>query len=622
MTSEAPRTRQGGNPTTSRIAWVDEPDVPECEPTKKWRVRLIKRQMTGKFEIEIGFRTRDRRPQIARIDAALRSDFNRIRRELDSRHARLPNDKRQALAFVEDLIRQTPTAPVIACASPCFCNRATGFVMPHKQYGSAPGAFVWDSTSAPPDFGAMRGDLRDHARDVLLPALSSPYLTFAILTPLASMLLGYVEQKVGVRLLSETAIFHFAGESSSGKTTLARAAEWVFGPPNIETDYEASERGIAEHAYRRNNLALVVDDTESLGLDDVQIWSSMQKIAHHVTRGRCRAISGRAARADLPEITWACFGISTGPESFADLAARLHHRRHGDRVRILDIKLPPMEAGGIFGSAVTALGKHVEDLAAMVTQIENSMLRCYGVLIDAWIEYLISHDVAARVQQLVDEFVNANAGGEDGLEQRFAKKYAVHVAAGVIGVEAGLLPWPLNWPMRAVRHCYLNSRAIRDPEGVAVNRALKRLAGALASRSRFPRVAEARGRYPLWRDDQLGFRLTATDGQRTWIAKDRLHLITRPEDFIGYRVFEKLVQMKFVQSSENPIGSRQFRVRAASGEICRVRLWRLNARKLCEWAAPARVRAPSDSSRNRSAAAATRPLSPPQGERVSSSRRR
>ena len=200
------------------------------------------------------------------------------------------------------------------------------------------------------------------------------------------------------------------------------------------------------------------------------------------------------------------------------------------------------------------------------------------------------------MQQLVDEFVNANAGGEDGLEQRFAKKYAVHVAAGVIGVEAGLLPWPLDWPMRAVRHCYLNSRAIRDPEGVAVNRALKRLAGALASRSRFPRVAEARGRYPFWRDDQLGFRLSAADGLRTWIAKDRLHLITRPEDFIGYRVFERLVQMKFVQSSENATGSRQIRVRAASGEICRVRLWRLNARKLCEWAAPARARAPSDSS--------------------------
>jgi len=620
--NQASQPRQRGNRAASRIAWVNEPDLPECEPTKAWRVRLTKLQMTGKFEIEIGFYTRDGRQQIVRIDNASRSDFDRTRRELDSRHARLPNDKKQALAFVESLIRATPTAPVIACASPTFCNGATGFVMPRKQYGSAVGAFVCDATSAPPDFGAIRGELGDDSRDVLSAALSSPYLTLAILTPLASMLLGYVEQKARVRLLSETAIIHFAGESSSGKTTLASVARWVFGSPNIETDYEASDRGIAEHAYRHSNLALIVDDTESAGMGDHETWNKMQKIAHHVPRGRGRAISGRAARSDLPELRWTCFGISSGPETFAELAARLRHSRHGDRVRMLDIKIPPTAAGGIFGSDVTASGRRVEDSAAMVTMIENAILRCHGVLIDAWIDYLVGHDVAARVQELVDEFVNANAGGEDGLEQRFAKKFAVLDAAGVIGVEAGLLPWPRDWPMRAVRHCYLNSREIRDPEGVAVNRALKRLARVLAAPVRFPRVKEARGHYPRWGDKQVGFRLVAEDGMRTWIAKDRLHLITDPEDFISHRVFDKLVQMRFVQSSANATASRQFRVRVESGEIQKVRLWRLNVNRLCAWASPALARAPSAVARNRSAAAAARPQSRPQRERAPSNRRR
>ena len=265
---------------------------------------------------------------------------------------------------------------------------------------------------------------------------------------------------------------------------------------------------------------------------------------------------------------------------------------------MLDIKVPPVAAGGIFGSAVTASGRRVEDTAAMVTAIENCILSCHGVLFDAWIEYLVNHDVVARVHELVDEFVNANAGGDDGLEQRFAKKFAVFYAAGVIGVEAGLLPWPKDWPRRTVRHCYLNSSAIRDPEGTSIKRALKRLARSLELETQFSRYAVRRGQYPYWRDGQIGLRLLGDAGATTWIAKDRLYLVVDFDDYASEdRVFDKLVQMKFVQASENTTGSRQFRVRADSGETCKVRLWRLNAKRLREWVSTTHERASRDTVR-------------------------
>ena len=501
----------------------------------------------------------------------------------NSRNARLPFDKKAALAFTESLIRQVPATAFIACASPVFCDDGTGFVMPNKRYGSARGRFIWDVENSPPEFGAIQGELSEYTQGVLIPALSSPYLTFAILNPLASALLGYVAQRRKVRLLSETAIIHFAGETSSGKTTLAQVAQSVSGSPEIDTDYEATDRGIAEQAYRRSHLGLVIDDTEAAGLGDEETWTKMQKFAQRVPRGRSKAISGRAKRSDLPELTWTTYALSSGPESLADLAARLHRQRQGDRVRLLDIILPLVGVGGIFGSAVTADGKRPANSGALIRRIEATIAMCYGVVFDAWMSFLVSHDVAERAIDLVAEFVTATAGGENGLEQRFASKFAVPYAAGVIAVEAGLFPWPADWPRRAVEHCYMNSRRARDPAGVDANRALKRLAGELTTATRFPQFRAQRGQYPTWRQDQIGVRLMAGGRTTTWFSKDRLALVCGGDSTIGERMFAKLVELKCVRSSTNASASQQVRVHRAPNVVEKVRLWPLDVKAFSAW---------------------------------------
>jgi hypothetical protein len=149
---------------STRIGLLNEPNVPECKPTQVWRARLIKIQMTGRYEIEIQFRTRLGKTDSLRIDAGLRSESERIRRELDSRNARLPFNKKAALAFTESLIRQVPATHFIACASPVFCDDGTGFVMPHRRYGTAAGRFIWDVENAPPEIGAIQGNLSDYTQ--------------------------------------------------------------------------------------------------------------------------------------------------------------------------------------------------------------------------------------------------------------------------------------------------------------------------------------------------------------------------------------------------------------------------------------------------------------------------
>ena len=108
------------------IGSLNEPNVPECKPSQVWKIRLIKIEMTGRYKIEIKFWTRPGKIGSLRVDAGSRSDFDRIRRELDSRNARLPFDKKAALAFTESLIRQVPATPFIACASPVFVTTVRG----------------------------------------------------------------------------------------------------------------------------------------------------------------------------------------------------------------------------------------------------------------------------------------------------------------------------------------------------------------------------------------------------------------------------------------------------------------------------------------------------------------
>lgn len=148
---------------------------------------------------------------------------------------------------------------------------------------------------------------------MLTAAAASPYVSLAVMIALAGPLVAYVEKKRQVPLLPETAIFHFAAGSSSGKTTLARVAQSVFGAPDIETDYEVSDRGVAERACQRNNLALIIDDTESAELSDLDTFAKIQKLAQHLPRGRSRAISTRSARTDLRRFCSRERGIPAAP---------------------------------------------------------------------------------------------------------------------------------------------------------------------------------------------------------------------------------------------------------------------------------------------------------------------
>jgi len=168
--------------------------------------------------------------------------------------------------------------------------------------------------------------------------LGSQFLSFAILIGLAAPLPSYVEQKDGRgKPVPEEAIFHPAAESTAGKTLCARVTQSVFGSPEVLMDYRATEREVAEACYAHNDLVVVLDDTETAALEDGELFRAMKLFGQRLPAGRSKAIAKIAAKSGLPPMNWFCFGVSTGPETLAELGQRLHKKLHGRRVRFIDL---------------------------------------------------------------------------------------------------------------------------------------------------------------------------------------------------------------------------------------------------------------------------------------------
>ena len=204
------RNTRDGSP---RVGIVREPSDAPCRSGVRWKIRLLRNDLTGTDEIEIrGFRTDGTKLKI-RLPAANRSDFKALTRELNARSARIPSALTKQREFVNLLVRSIPSQAVMATSMPGFRDGAQGFVMPRTMYGSAKGKYVWvDET--PTSCGQLKGTLQGYKQKVLEPIAHSPLLSLGIMCALAAPLYNYVLQRTGCKILSESMVCFFHGQQS------------------------------------------------------------------------------------------------------------------------------------------------------------------------------------------------------------------------------------------------------------------------------------------------------------------------------------------------------------------------------------------------------------------------
>jgi Domain of unknown function (DUF927) len=194
-----------------------------------------------------------------------------------------------------------PREPLTLAAKPGLRGK-DGFVLGKRNVGTAKERFRWKSPLV-----NQRGKIGDRSDDwdswnvdVGKVALKSSFLTFGLCLSLASPLPSYVRAHAGKRLLSETAVFNLSGESGSGKSTIARAAAGLFGPPDLIAKWDFSRRGLEEYSESRNDLLAILDDLETHTEEAGSLRTALRYANQVLTSSQSKLIS---THADLPFLT-------------------------------------------------------------------------------------------------------------------------------------------------------------------------------------------------------------------------------------------------------------------------------------------------------------------------------
>jgi putative DNA primase/helicase len=246
------------------------------------------------------------------------------------------------------------------------------------------------------------------------------------------------------------------------------AAAGTFGPPRLGK-WDFTRRGLEESAEERNDLTVILDDTESHNEEHLSFKSALRYVNQIVTSGQSKTISRVARKAQLPSLSWTAWGLTSSPESLEQIATGIGWKRtNGERVRFIDIPVPPVSEGGIFDWLQGDELQRIEQSKQLIDQLDEGVTGNYGGIFPLWIKFLLSTNRAEQVCRLTERFVTRVAASADGYNERFAKKFAVPAIAGYLAAKYGIVPWPKMWPVEAAECCYnLAIKAVRKDADVA-----------------------------------------------------------------------------------------------------------------------------------------------------------
>ena len=161
----------------------------------------------------------------------------------------------------------------------------------------------------------------DDWREVAALADGNPAMIFAVSTQFAS-------PTIQLQTVEGNAIINLVAPSSTGKTTVLRAAASVWGratspdptQPEFMTRWRNTSNALESIAASRNGLGLVVDDLGTLSPDEAEAVAYM--LGNGVGKGRLtRDVQLRESKK------WAFYGLSSGEVTLRDHAQQARFRR-------------------------------------------------------------------------------------------------------------------------------------------------------------------------------------------------------------------------------------------------------------------------------------------------------
>jgi hypothetical protein len=208
-----------------------------------------------------------------------------------------------------------------------------------------------------------------------------------------------------------------------------------------------------------NDMPLGLDDTEKAEDGAGVLVSTLKKLVHTVPGGRSKRISRGVDQSRFPLLQWSTFGLCSSPKPIAKLALENGwEMTPGDKVRLFDISVPRSNKGGIFDLIDGTPTERAKRSVKLIADLERGYQNHHGHVIADWALYLMAKDRSKQILKLVNEFTEHVGGKHDGWETRFAQKFGYIYAAMVMGIKAGLLPWPDSLPLQVASRCYRRAR--------------------------------------------------------------------------------------------------------------------------------------------------------------------
>ena len=140
----------------------------------------------------------------------------------------------------------------------------------------------------------------------------------------------------------------------------------------------------------------------------MKLGTALTIVTQYVPKGQSKEISKTATNQGLSRTSWSIFALSLSPNPTDH---RAHHRSLGEKVRFIDLLVPPRSSGGIIDNPPADVDP--QEFSKQTAQdVERLVLSNFGHLFPGWIRVLLSTDLSDELIGLTDLFV------ERGVQRR------------------------------------------------------------------------------------------------------------------------------------------------------------------------------------------------------------
>jgi putative DNA primase/helicase len=273
------------------------------------------------------------------------------------------------------------------------------------------------------DYG-VKGTLEAWQEGVAYHAAGNPTLAFA----LSCAFVGPLLKLCG----SENGGVHLFGDSSTGKTTLVKAATSVFGSPRHMRTWNATANGIESVAELFNDNLLPLDEIGQC--QPKHVGDTVYALMNGTGKQRANQIGG-ARNTKL----WRLFVLSSGERTVATrMAEGGIEAKAGQEIRLLNLSVK--RTYGIWDNLGDFEGNG--DGAALSAAVVQAASDNYGT---AGIEFLkrLTADNETDWRERWKEFAaddRFKSQSTDGQDERVAGRFALVAMAGEMAAAYGILP--------------------------------------------------------------------------------------------------------------------------------------------------------------------------------------